>query len=125
MGKNIAVKYNHDGGQVSIKLEFSGDFFAEYLYELWSATDNSKADEQEGNNNNPQDDIFYLPTPLILNKGRLAKFTISFLGRNENHPDYEICAKVFQDNNELGVASDAGSLSFQEQDLTLRISLLV
>lgn len=125
MPKNISVTFNPQGGQVQIKLEFLGDFFAEYLYELWSAIDNSKADEKEGNNNNPQDDIFNLPTPLILNKGRLAKFTISFLGRSENHPNYEMNARVFQDGMELGVASDAGLLTFNEQDLTFRISLKV
>lgn len=125
MAKNITIAFNPEGGQVQIKLDFLGDFFAEYSYELWSATDNTKVDEKDGNNNNPQDDIFFLPTPLIQNNGRLAKFTISFQGRSENHPNYEMNANVIQDGKVIGTASDTGILTFEEQDLTFRISLKV
>lgn len=69
----IHVKFDPQGGDISIEILYFGNLTASYVYSLWEKNSNTKKDEKTGNNQNSDDDKYDLPSPASDNEGRIVE----------------------------------------------------
>ena len=94
------IPFNHEGGVLKVKIEFHGLIAASYTYQLWDKNSNHIVFEKKGNNQNPEDDIYELPSPARNNEGRLIDIHSTLVGLydNDNEGKYKIEITVIQDD---------------------------
>lgn len=97
------VPFNHDGGPIKISIEYQGLVAANYTYTLWEANSNNIIEQRQGNNQNPQDDSYKLPSPTSDNIDRLIDVhsTVWGMYENENEGNYKVKIAISQDNETL------------------------
>ncbi len=105
------VKINPNGGRIKIAISYKGLIVASYVYQLWEAESNDVITTKKGNNQNTDDDAYFLPMPVSYNIGRIIDVRSRFVGLD---PDvakkYEVKIEVFQGDKFIDEAVDAGEL---------------
>ena len=118
------VNYIPTGEPLKISFIFNGLIAASYTYTLWAANSNTEEETHTGNNKNPEDDVYDLPSPCITNEGRLIEFSVSFKGSDPNNfKDYSIKAEIYQKDELICSEEDKGKVTGKPQD-TLMFFLL-
>jgi hypothetical protein len=111
------VKFDSTGEPLKISFIFNGLIAASYTYTLWEANSNNKIERHFGNNQNPDDDIYVLPSPVNINIDRLIEFNVSFKGLDTvDIKDYTIKAEIYQGDNLVGSDKDSGEVTGNPQD---------
>jgi hypothetical protein len=121
------IKFDPSGEPLKISFIFTGLIVASYTYTLREAESNKKIEPvYEGNNKNPEDDIYYLPLPVGANNGRIIEFSTSFKGLDpKNFEDYGIRAEIYQGEKLIGFDEDNGKVTGKAQDSLIFFKLIV
>lgn len=110
-----------------LKVQFTvenGVLAAAYTLRLSDKNSNKPIAVWEGDNINPEDDIYTLPTPPALNDGRLIRLVVDFYGLDRNvSVKYKMGLKLYQGEHEIGVSMAEGSLLANTQSLLLFVLL--
>lgn len=72
------IKFNPDGKPLTVDIAFPTLQAASYTLTLFEARSNSEVLCETGNNANPEDDRYPLPTPHDANNNRLLLFDVTF-----------------------------------------------
>ena len=118
------VSFDPNGDKLWINIIFNGIIIASYKYVLWEAQSNHRVDEREGNNQNPDDDKYFLPLPTGSNKGRLIDVRARFIGIDMDNKKYKITVEIYQGDNKLGEVFVSGNASGASQYDQLFIKLV-
>lgn len=73
------IKFDPEGKPLVVNIEFPTLQVVSYTLTLFEATSNSTVLRETGNNVNPEDDRYTLPTPPAVNDGRLLQFDATFI----------------------------------------------
>jgi hypothetical protein len=82
---------------------------AVYDYDLKVETANDPIEHRKGDNQNSQDDIYFLPTPTEDNKGRYILVS-SEVGAMDGDADFDVLITVHQDGIETDTLKDSGKV---------------
>ena len=108
----IKVKINPAGDPIWIDIRFTGLAVASYEYQLFHSTNNHVLQHHKGNNQNPEDDSYYLPVPVAGNIGRLIDVRSNFVGIDPvNYKEFEARVEIYQGKQKLGEVKENGELS--------------
>jgi hypothetical protein len=100
------VQFDPDGSVLKIDIEYLGAVTASYVYTLWSATSNGIVSEKQGNNQNPQDDVYFLPQPVEQNINRIIQVLSSLKNGDTTKLKATVKIKVFQGARKIGEISE-------------------
>jgi hypothetical protein len=97
------IKYDPDGPPLRICIEFPTLQVVAYTLSLYEAQSNSRVRRETGNNANPEDDCYQLPTPPSVNANRILLFDATFVDPGAK-PNAQCSAEavVMQGDEELG-----------------------
>lgn len=112
----IKIAIDPNGDPLWIDIRFNGLAIASYEYQLFHNTNNTLIQHFKGNNQNPDDDAYYLPVPVADNIGRLIDVRTNFVGLDpDNYKDFEARVELYQGMKFLGEVKENGVLSGQTQ----------
>ena len=94
----IKSKLKTGVSEVKIQITYKGapPVLAGYVYKLIANNSNAPLDYHQGDNQNSQDDLYSLPTPVMANKNRMITLTSSVAAINSD-ADYVVQIDVIQD----------------------------
>lgn len=108
----ITVKINPSGDPLWIDIRFKGLAVASYEYQLFHSSNNQVLQHFKGNNQNPEDDFYYLPVPVSSNINRLIDVRSNFVGLDPvNYKEFEAKVEIYQGRQKLGEVNEKGELS--------------
>ena len=116
------IKFEKKGKPLSVELEFLSPQVATYTLWLWEANSNTIVWQKRGNNENPEDDVFQLPTPCSINKGRLIEATCTLIDPQGSGP-YSIRLSVRQGSTVLDSIQASGTMENTSTTCTLVATL--
>ena len=90
------IKFDPNGSVLKVQIEYLGAITASYVYNLWSANSNAVIIEKQGNNQNPEDDIYFLPQPANQNTNRFIQVLSSLKNGDTAKLKATVKIKVFQ-----------------------------
>lgn len=90
------VKFDSNGESLRIDIQFKGANTVSYNYTLWEANSNNQVESHAGNNRNCDDDNYKLPTPSIVNNGRLIDVLSTIKNAEEQKERAAVSITVFQ-----------------------------
>lgn len=73
------IPFDPAGQPLIVSIEFPTRQVVSYTLTLFEAKTNSVVLRETGNNQNPEDDKYQLPTPTSANKGRFLQFDATFI----------------------------------------------
>jgi hypothetical protein len=115
MSEPLKVKVNIKNGVMAIA----------YYIKLSEKNSNKSAAVYEGDNQNPEDDVFILPTPVGSNEGRVLWFSADFVGLDlAKSSTYEVAFEIFQGHTLLKSIQSTGSLTASAQSILLFAKLM-
>lgn len=118
------IKFDPDGEDLKVVFTFEGLIVASYAYTLWEANSNNQLIYEKGNNQNPADDSYIIPPPVIKCDGRLIQLRTEFKALDpDNVKKYTITAEVFQGDKSLGKDQDSGDNTGKAQGSLIFILL--
>ncbi len=82
---------------------------AVYDYDLKVDDANPPIEHSKGDNQNSQDDSYFLPTPVQNNKGRYILVT-SEIAAIDSDSDFDVIIDIFQDGVKTDTLKDSGSV---------------
>ncbi len=108
----ITSKLAAGASEVKIKITYRGSapVLAGYEYQLRAADSNPPVEVRQGDNRNDQDDVYPLPTPIDINRGRRAIVT-SNIAAIEKNAEYEVRIQVIQDGKVTDTLTSTGKVS--------------
>lgn len=89
------MNFKENGGPLEVNFVFEGPIVASYYYNLYKKDSNDTAQEGPGNNQNTQDDRYYLPLPENDNNGRIIELNTSFY-TTATAGNYKITIELYQ-----------------------------
>jgi hypothetical protein len=95
------AKFNPNGAALSIDIQYKGAVTCSYVYALWESDSNAIVQQNQGNNLNPQDDSYELPTPNELNEGRFIQVFSTLKNGTTTSLTAIVHLKVFQGNKKI------------------------
>ena len=115
------IQFDPNGGPLKVEIKYEGPIIAEYTYRLRSATANPPVQTATGDNDNEQDDIYFLPTPVAHNHDRKITVSSDFASTEgtENNVKWKTNVIVSQDGVELGRGTDKGTLPKEDQSFVI------
>lgn len=118
------IKFDPDGEDLKVVFTFEGLIVASYAYTLWEANSNNQLIYEKGNNQNPTDDCYTIPPPVINSDGRLIQLRTEFKALDPtNVKKYTVTAEVFQGDKSLGKDQDSGNNTGNAQSSLIFILL--
>lgn len=108
------IKINPNGTVLKLQIEYLGAVTASYVYNLWSATSNAVIIEKQGNNQNSEDDVYFLPQPTNQNINRFIQVLSSLKNGDTTKLKATIRIKVFQGNKKIGEVSETEIIEAQK-----------
>jgi hypothetical protein len=105
------IEFDPDGKPLSVEINFPTQQSVAYTLTLYEASSNSVALRETGNNENPEDDRYPLPTPPKANKNRILQFDATFVDPGDSHPDCRAEAVVKQGAKALGKLVVQGTIT--------------
>jgi hypothetical protein len=100
------IQFDPNGSVLKIDIEYLGAVTASYVYTLWSANSNGVVTEKQGNNQNPQDDVYFLPQPVDQNTNRFIEVLSSLKNGDTAKLKATVKIKVFQGSKKIGEVSE-------------------
>jgi hypothetical protein len=94
------IGFAKDGGPLSVGLEVLTPQAATYTFWLWEGSSNTIVMQERGNNKNPEDDVFQLPTPSSMNHRRLVEVTFTLIDPTGSGK-YKVRTNIIQDDKVL------------------------
>ena len=120
------IQFDPKGGKLLASIKFTGLIAAAYGLKLAEANSNQKVFYEEGDNQNTEDDKYYLPVPVEDNNGRVLRLTTDFYGLDpKNYPDYKIELEIYQGNKLLGSESDTDKVTGKTQSSLIFLKLSI
>jgi hypothetical protein len=109
--------FNPDGAPIKVKIVYrNGVIAAGYNLKLSERESNRAVFYYDGDNLNPEDDIYELPAPVETNDGRIVRLSNEFYGLDPgNSHDFEIVLEVYQGETLINSNSDRGIITGQTQ----------
>lgn len=118
------IKFDPDGEDLKVAFTFEGLIVASYSYTLWEANSNNRLVYKKGNNQNPEDDSYSIPPPVIDSDGRMIQLRTEFKALDpDNIKKYTITAEIFQGDKSLGKDQDIGDNTGKAQSSLIFILL--
>lgn len=108
------IKYDPNGSVLKVQIEFLGAVTASYVYQLWSAHSNAVIAEKPGNNQNPEDDTYFLPQPANQNSNRFIQVLSSLKNGDQAKLKATVRVKVFQGLEQIGEVSETETIAAQK-----------
>jgi hypothetical protein len=102
----------------------NGPIMATYSYKLKSKSSNEPIEIHTGDNQNSQDDSFYLPSPIKLNKDRYILIS-SEIAAIDRDTDFKIIVSVLQDNFKPEVFTIIGRVSANNDSINKLLMLKI
>ncbi len=98
------ILFKADGGLIKFKIEYKGPIVAEYTYRLREAGSNAVIVEKTGDNDNPEDDLYYLPTPVSGNDNRKISIGSDFASLDGTSSDvqWQSIVTIYQGASKIG-----------------------
>ena len=112
------VKIDPNGSVLKIQIEYLGAITASYVFSLWSAMSNTVVIEKPGNNQNPEDDIYFLPQPVIQNLNRYIQVVSTLKNGDTTNLKVTVKVKVFQGNKKIGEVSETETIEAQKSAIS-------
>lgn len=116
------VKFDPNGQPLKVQIDYFGPLTASYVYTLWEKNSNAKADERSGNNQNSQDDLYDLLSPVNENDGRIVEVFSTLANPTETQQNEIVAIKILQgdavlhsDENPGGFSAGGASYTFGQQ----------
>jgi hypothetical protein len=116
------VKFKNDGEPLFVEVVVQSPQVAVYTLWLWEAKSNSIVMEKRGNNDNPEDDRYQLPTPCARNNGRLLECSITLIDP-KGSGEFNVGMKISQGEHELATILAEGEMGNTWQDCTVLAKL--
>jgi hypothetical protein len=95
-----------NGAVLKIDIQYLGAVTASYVYTLWSANSNGIISERAGNNQNPQDDVYFLPQPNDQNTNRIIQVFSTLKNGDTAKLKATVTLKLFQGAKKLDELSE-------------------
>ena len=108
------IKFDPNGTVLKVQIEYLGAITASYVYNLWSANSNAVIIEKQGNNQNPEDDIYFLPQPANQNTNRFIQVLSSLKNGNTAKLKATVKIKVFQGTKKIGEVAETETIEAQK-----------
>jgi hypothetical protein len=120
------VLFDKNGEPLKVQFKVkNGVLAAAYYIKLAEKNSNNAVAVYEGDNQNPEDDVFYLPNPVNANEGRLLRFSADFKGLDLNlSKTYLIAFEIYQGNLLLKSVEAKGDLTSSAQRILLFAQLI-
>jgi hypothetical protein len=99
------IEFDPNGSVLKIDIQYLGAVTASYVYKLWSANSNAIITERQGNNQNPQDDVYFLPQPVDQNNNRFVEVVSSLMNGDTAKLKATVKIKIFQGEENIGEVS--------------------
>ncbi len=98
------IKFNPNGGTIKVEVKFETLLICTYTLDLREAGSNASIDgyPKQGDNTNPEDDLYALPLPSVINKNRTIWITFVLLDQTGNGGSYQVDFNVNQDGSQIG-----------------------
>lgn len=108
------VKFKKNGSPISIDIQYKGAVTCSYVYALWENDSNAIVQTQQGNNLNPQDDSYELPTPTSLNEGRFIQVFSTIKNGATSSLKAIVNIRIFQGNKKIADISEEVAVKSME-----------
>ena len=120
------VLFDKKGEPLRVQFEVKNGVLAvAYYIKLAEKNSNQAVAVYEGDNQNPDDDIFYLPNPVSSNEGRLLRLSADFKALDLNlSKTYLIAFEIYQGNSLLKSIEAEGDLTSSVQRILLFAQLI-
>jgi len=96
------IQFDPNGSVLKVDIQYLGAVTASYIYKLWSANSNAIITEKQGNNQNPQDDVYFLPQPTDQNTNRFIEVVSSLMNGDTTKLKATVKIKIFQGAKKIG-----------------------
>ena len=118
------IQFDPEGAALKVTLQFEGLIVASYSFILWDAHSNTRLLSHIGNNQNTQDDVYELPSPVEDNDGRLIQLRTEFKALDPiNVKQHKIMVEVYQGDELIGKAEEVGDNNVKAQGSLIFILL--
>lgn len=112
------IAFEKDGPPLMVGVEILTPQVATYTLILWEAKSNTVVMEKKGNNENPEDDVFPLPTPCAINDNRVVEGTITLIDPEGPGGEYECRLAFTQGEHDLGSVGCKGQMTKPSEQCT-------
>jgi hypothetical protein len=121
------VIFTKSGDPLKIKFVVKNGVFAvAYRIKLSEKNSNKAVANFDGDNQNIEDDIYYLPTPVDVNNERILRLSADFYGLDlELSKKYSMGIEVYQGDRLLKYVENAGDLCSTSQSILLFTQLKI
>lgn len=120
---------NFEKSGAPLKVEFvvkNGVLAAAYYIKLAEKNSNKPVAEFDGDNQNPQDDSYYLPLPVEENDERIIRLSVEFYALDfAQSKNFDMGIEVSQGDKLLGYIGKIGELTNTDQSLLLFLKLKI
>lgn len=120
---------NFEKNGAPLKVEFvvkNGVLAAAYWIKLAEKNSNKPVAEFDGDNQNPQDDCYYLPLPVEENDERIIRLSVEFYALDfTQSKNFDMGIEVSQGDKLLGYIGKNGELTNTDQSLLLFLKLKI
>jgi hypothetical protein len=98
------IKFDPNGGTIKVEVKFETLLICTYTLDLREAGSNASIDgyPKQGDNTNPEDDMYALPLPSVINKNRTIWINYVLLDQTGSGGSYQVDFNVNQDGNQIG-----------------------
>lgn len=96
-------RFTSTGGTIWVRLRFETLLLCNYSLTLREAGSNNSVlpKPYEGDNSNPDDDLYDLPMPASVNNNRSLWATVAIIDQTGQGGDYEVIMEVTQDGHDV------------------------
>ena len=118
------INFDCSGAPLSVNVFYEGLLVAGYVLKLSERNSSKTVIQVDGDNINPLDDFYELPTPAGTNEGRILRLISQFVSADTSSGgDYLIALHVFQGDEFLGEETETGQLTGSGQTSILFVKL--
>jgi hypothetical protein len=119
------INFKKSGDPLRVKFVVKNGVLAvAYWIKLSEKNSNKAIATYDGDNQNTEDDIYYLPTPVDDNDERLLRLSADFYGLDiELSKKYSMGLEIYQGDNLLKYVEKTGDLGVNAQSLLLFVQL--
>lgn len=119
------VKFQADGEQLSVRIEFGYAHIASYRLRLWESKNSVVVIDKSGDNKNPNDNSYNLPLPTKNNDRRLLQLEVSLLSPTSAQGEQYSATLIFkQGNKEIDRMTEQGTMNSSPTSLELLATFL-
>ena len=97
------IQFDSNGGVINVELKFETLLICTYTVDLREAESNASVAgfPKQGDNTNPQDDVYLLPVPVGVNNNRSLWINFVLIDQTGTGGSYKVGVNVIQDNKQI------------------------